>query len=366
MVDKIRNFWLKLLYLLPIIIISVVLLVFRKRLMRIINPLIIAVGLFFILNPLVEKLEHGRRVKRSVAITVVFFIVFVVIFGAGIFIIPIVKENVSEISERLPLVKEEIILMWEKLYEYLNSGDKSFVSKVFRNFFGVDAGNISGGVAMMNAIEGRINKFIFSVVKPKSIFNLLKVVVDILTALVISFYLLKDKEKSGNVVLSVFPYGWREFLIETYVEVERIFKSFISGQLVVALIVGTVETIGLWILGVPYPILLGLVGGISNMIPYFGPFIGAIPAVTVMFFVSPFRSLLVVLLFVIVQQIDNNFISPKIIEGKLGIHPVATILSVFIGGEFFGVPGMLFAVPVYAILKGVCFRIVNLSARRLI
>lgn len=320
--------------------------------------------MFFVLNPIVDRMEQSGRVKRGVAIAVVFLISLVVIVGTGIFVIPYIKENISEIAEKIPEIKANIISLWEKICGYLSSGNKKFVAKIINNFIGGTSGNFDGA-EIMNFVEERFNEFISSAVKPKNILNIAKTLLDILTAFVITFYLLKDKEKAGNAFLSVFPYSWRDFLVETYIDIERVFKSFVSGQLIIALFVGVAETAGLWLLGAPYPILLGIVGGISNMIPYFGPFIGAVPAVIAMLFVSPMKTLLVVLLFVIVQQIDNNFISPKIIEGKLGIHPVITILAVFIGSEFFGIRGMLLAVPIYAILRGFVLRVVDLSTKNI-
>lgn len=114
------------------------------------------------------------------------------------------------------------------------------------------------------------------------------------------------------------------------------------------------------------PWLLGLLGGLSNTVPYIGPVIGAVPAVFAALMVSPVKAIITVLLFVLVQQLDNNFISPKIIEGRLGLHPVASIIVLFIGGEFFGFAGVLFAIPAYAILRSVArmiVEIVSISAK---
>ncbi len=126
-----------------------------------------------------------------------------------------------------------------------------------------------------------------------------------------------------------------------------------------ALIVSTMEVIGLFIIKVKYPIILGIVGGIANIIPYFGPIIGAVPAVAVALIQSPVKALWTIIVFTIVQQIDNAFISPKIIEGRLGLHPVTTILAVLAGGEFLGITGMLVAVPIVAILKVIAKRLVE-------
>jgi len=339
-----KKCWMNFLYILPALAITVTVFVLRDRLTHIISQVILAVVMFFILNPAVEKLESGGKVKRIVAILIVFLIAITVIVGAVVFVVPSIKDNIREIAESFPSIKEIIDSVGEKIDIFLK-------------------GKLSVSFDSMDFIEEKVSGVALRIVKPKNVLNVLKSLIDIVTASVITFYLLKDKEKAGNAVLSVFPYGLREFLTETYVEIEKIFKSFVSGQLIIALIIGSLETLGLWLIGAPYPLLLGIIGGISNLIPYFGPFIGAVPAVFAVFISSPFKALLVILLFVIVQQIDNSFISPKIIEGKLGIHPVATIIAVFIGGEFFGLKGMFLAVPVYAILRGLCLRVVDFATK---
>ena len=337
--SKVRAAWINFLYLLPVIVIAVIILIFHDRLARVINPLLIGVIMFFVLEPFVDTLEKKCRVKRNIAITVVFLITIVIITGIVMFIIPSVKENLADVLKQIPSIKNNFISMKNKIYSSLS---------------------FAKGTGIVVAIEKKLGEYVANAAKPKNILNIAKGFVDALTSAVITFYILRDKEKAGNTVLALFPYKWRSFLIEIYNETEKIFRAFLSGQLLIALVIGILEIAGLWIIGVPYPLLLGIIGGISNLIPYFGPFIGAVPAVIAAFIVSPFKALLAAFLFTAVQQIDNNFISPKIIEGKLGVHPVATILALFIGGEFFGLRGMLLAVPVYAIICCIFVKIASL------
>ncbi|MBE7065498.1 MAG: AI-2E family transporter [Ruminococcaceae bacterium] len=338
--SKIKATWLNFLYLLPVIIIAATILIYRNRLARVINPLFIGVIMFFVLEPAVDILEKKCRVKRTAAIAVVFLITIVIIIGIVMFIIPSLKANLADALRQLPLIKENFVLIKNKIYSSLN---------------------FANGTGIVSSIEKNLGAYVADAAKPKNILSIAVGFIDAVTASVITFYLLRDKEKAGNTVLALFPYKWRGFLIEIYLDIEKIFRSFVSGQLLIALVIGILEGLGLWAIGVPYPLLFGIIGGISNLIPYFGPFIGAVPAVIAAFIVSPFKAFLTALLFTAVQQIDNNFISPKIIEGKLGVHPVATILAVFVGGEFFGLKGMLLAVPAYAIICCFFVKIASLS-----
>jgi predicted PurR-regulated permease PerM len=179
----------------------------------------------------------------------------------------------------------------------------------------------------------------------------LSVIIDILVGWILSFYILRDKELIVRKLKYVFPEKYREEIICFLRDIHRVVIRFIQGQILIAVIIGIIETIGLYIAGIPYAPLLGMIGGISNVIPYFGPYIGAVPAVAVALTISPWKAALAIIVFVIVQQIDNIILSPRIIKGKLGLHPVTTIMSVLVGGRLFGFTGLVLAVPLTAMVK---------------
>ena len=134
-------------------------------------------------------------------------------------------------------------------------------------------------------------------------------------------------------------------------DIHQVVLRFIQGQIIIAIIISIIETLGLILIGMPYAPLLGFIGGVSNIIPYFGPYIGAVPALAVALTMSPWMALWTAIVFLVVQQVDNIYLSPRIMEGKLGLHPVTTILAVIIGGKLFGMLGLLLSVPLVAMLK---------------
>ena len=134
-------------------------------------------------------------------------------------------------------------------------------------------------------------------------------------------------------------------------DIHQVVLRFIQGQIIIAIIISIIETLGLILIGMPYAPLLGFIGGVSNIIPYFGPYIGAVPALAVALTMSPWMALWTAIVFLVVQQVDNIYLSPRIMEGKLGLHPVTTILAVIVGGKLFGMLGLLFSVPLVAMLK---------------
>jgi predicted PurR-regulated permease PerM len=181
----------------------------------------------------------------------------------------------------------------------------------------------------------------------------------LLISLVISYYLLNDVEILKKTLHSLLPIKYKNDIAIVGREINNIIKGFIQGQIFTSLVVGMLITVGLIITKVKFPFVLGIIGGITNIIPYFGPIIGAIPAVIVASSQSIFTGLKCALVFVIVQQIDNVFISPKITEKKIGLHPITTIFVVLVGGELFGILGMLVAVPIFASLKIITKRIIE-------
>jgi predicted PurR-regulated permease PerM len=179
---------------------------------------------------------------------------------------------------------------------------------------------------------------------------------DILLGFVIAFYLLKDVEyfstlyRRGTSLLLSRKYN--EKLSDFMADINHVVSNFIRGQLLVALIVGVSSSIALYIVGLDYAVLVGMTAGLCNIIPYFGPLIGAIIAIIVGLITgTPLKALLAVAALIVIQQLDSNIISPKIIGDSVGLHPIFVMLSIVIGGTLFGLLGMLIAVPTAGIIK---------------
>ena len=128
------------------------------------------------------------------------------------------------------------------------------------------------------------------------------------------------------------------------------FGNYLSGQLLDAAIVGVCSVVGLSVLGFPYAMLIGVVMGITNIIPFYGPFIGAVPGVLLLLMVEPIRALWYIVFVVVLQQIDGNIIAPKIIGGSVGLPPLWVLFAVTVGGGIWGVPGMVFGTPLFAVI----------------
>lgn len=168
---------------------------------------------------------------------------------------------------------------------------------------------------------------------------------------IITFYFLNDKNYFIKKTYLTIPKKYRQDAKRLGKEIDRALGEFIRGRIIVAIFVGVSTTILLLVLRVDFALLIGMIAGAVDIIPYFGPVIGIIPAAFFALLESPVKALWVVLIFIGIQQIENNIISPKVIGEGMGIHPITIILSLIIGGGIFGILGMVFAVPVVAIVK---------------
>lgn len=269
----------------------------------------------------VKALEK-RKINRSLAILLVYLVLIIVIAGLVVLLAPGIYNNILEMIEGMP-----------KLYEQY----KDIIDMVLK-FFSIENA--------MSVLE-----------------NSISILFDSFLSFMLAFYLLRDKEQISDFILSFFPVKIRKQAALGIHDVSRIISSFVTGQLLVAAIVGILETIALAIAGVKYPFVMGLIGGVANIIPVIGPFIGAVPAVVISFMESPYKAMIAAGIFFVIQQIDNNFLTPRIVEGRLGLHPVVTLSVVFISGLFWGITGVLLSIPMTAVIVSVVKRIYNVRIK---
>ena len=191
---------------------------------------------------------------------------------------------------------------------------------------------------------------------------------DLVIGIIISVYLLATKEKSlartYKGIYSLLREDRAAALIQGARKVDAIFSGFIRGKLLDSLIIGILCFIGCSILKMPYTPLISVVVGVTNVIPFFGPFLGAIPSIFLILLVNPLKAVYFALFVLALQQLDGNVIGPKILGDSTGISSFWVIVSILVGGGFFGVLGMFLAVPVFAALQTLAKYLVNRQLRR--
>ena len=191
---------------------------------------------------------------------------------------------------------------------------------------------------------------------------------DIIVAVIVSVYLLARKDilaaQSKKIVYSLFPTRVADLLVEESRSAYRIMSGFINGTLVDSLLVGVLCLICFTFFRFPYPMLLAVIIGVTNVIPFFGPFIGAIPCGLLILLVSPTQCLYFVIFIFVLQQIDGNILHPKILGSSVGLASFWVLFSVLLFGGLFGFLGMVLGVPVFAMFYSAVSRLVRRGLKR--
>jgi len=333
--------------------------------LSVLSPLIIALILAYLFHPIVcwievhimnskrfsrvkdKNTEKHRKLKRTVSVLLTYILVIgilvVLLYSTYAMIggqisrqvnLNAVISSISSYSERYNQIFEQLKLWLE------NSGLSDSLKEQLIST--VESANEMLGSAITKSFE-QIKRFGSNVV-------------NIVLGLILAFYILKDLDffkKLYNDTMSVLiKKKDNRKLKNLFEDINSIISNFIRGQLLDALIVGILCSIGLFLIRLDFAVLIGMTAGISNVIPYFGPIIGSIPAVIVgLLSGSPVKALLALLVLIAVQQVDSTLISPRVVGDSVGLHPVFVMLSIIIGGAYFGLWGMLLAVPVAAIIK---------------
>ena len=203
------------------------------------------------------------------------------------------------------------------------------------------------------------------------VYNVIRTIFNVIIGFIISVYVLMTKEtfigQLKKIIYAVFRPKWGNVVMEVVRKADDVFGGFFIGKIIDSLIIGGICFVALYILRMPYVVLVSVVVGVTNVIPFFGPYIGAIPSVVLIFLVDPIKGLYFIIFIIILQQVDGNIIGPKILGDTTGLSPFWVIFAILLFGGSFGVLGMLFGVPIFAVIYYVVKRIVEhiLSARKL-
>ena len=186
---------------------------------------------------------------------------------------------------------------------------------------------------------------------------------NVVMGLIIAFYLLIDKEKvislGIKIVRSIFSEKVSDIIVYNVKFINDTFNDFFTGKTLDSFIIGLIFFIGAMILNIPYPLLFSIIIAITNMIPYFGPFIGAVPVTILTVLVSPVKGIWVLLFIIILQQFDGIILGPKILGDSIGLKPIGVIFAIVVGGAIAGPLGMFFVVPMFACLSKLLFDFIN-------
>ena len=305
----------------------------------IVAPLILAIVFFYILNPVVTWLEK-KKVKRTIG-TISVFIIYLFLLAYGFFLlIPIIVNQITSFVGDFP---EYIDTLSSRIEEFA-------AGSAFESYY-------HDAVASLNSVIGEIPSVVWNWITNSSqeivsVFSTItNVVVVIVTFPIILFFMLADRGKFYPFVMKLIPPVFRDDVRIVSDRITQVVGSYIVGESLVALSLGALLLAGYLIIGIDYAFVLSIIATVTAIVPYVGATIGIIPAVIVAAFTSPSMFLKMMIVWVLAQFIQGNFIEPNIMGKTLKMHPLTIIIVLLIAGNMLGVLGMILGVPMFAILK---------------
>ncbi|PSR21975.1 MAG: AI-2E family transporter [Sulfobacillus acidophilus] len=321
------------------------------RLGRVVLILILALIFTITLAPLVDRL--AIRWRRPWAVLVVVVSAVILIVGGGTLIGTIMTGQLVTLVRRVPAHVNQLSTLAPGFLAWLHHNDINVNVTQLENKILANAGKVSTFIVSKT----------FTIVT-----NIIGGVVDGALVLFITIYWLLDAERMQAAMLRLMPVQHRDLLLAVEHTLSRVVGGYVRGQVLLSVVVGSAFGLGSWVIGIPYPILIGVLAGVMELIPLLGPILGAITPMTLALVGG--HALVqvpeVAILFAAVHLLESQILGPRIIRSQVGLHPVLSVLALLIGADWQGVWGALFAVPAAGILVAAWVAAVRLWRERVV
>ena len=321
----------------------------------VISPFIYAMIFAYCINPIMNLFERKLNMKRGLSIFTTYLLIGGAIVIGALYIVPSIVDSIISITSEIPKYMETV---------------QGWINEALKNQNLYDLINSTGLLDNISVISGKMSSIIIGILdgSVSSIVSITTNVVKIGFGFLISIYILLDKERFIAEVKTITYMILKEEKGTKLIDLVRTYHEMIGkyiGTIAIdSAIIGVLAFFGLMIIGAPYTPLLAIIVGVTNMIPYFGPFVGEVVGAAVGIFVSPAMAITIFVFLLALQQFDAWYLDPKLIGDKVGVKPFYIILAVTIGGGFFGPIGMLLASPTMATINIYYERKVNLFKAR--
>ena len=309
-----------------------------KELLLVISPVFIGLIIAWLFDPVVTFLTK-KKIPRVLACILVYVVFFGLLTTLLIIITPPFIDQIKDFVSTIP---------------NLFSDFKNMVNDVVNGFSSdnnIDLSSIK--TQIITSLEHTSVNLTTNI--PDLFMNLVRSLVSggmfLIIGIMVGFYMLYDYDKMNKGIVRMLPRSWQGNARELGKRVNSSLRGYVTGVLLVMLLVFITQAIGLTIVGIKAPLIFALFCALTDIIPYFGPYIGAIPAVIVAFTVSPITGIFCIIAIVIVQLLENNFYQPLIMGHTMKLHPVTIMVSLLVFEHFFGIIGMILATPIVATLK---------------
>lgn len=324
-----------------------------ENIIGVLLPFIVGIAIAFMLNLVMrifeervfifldnKKYQKYSRFKRPLSVALTFIFVFMVIFGLIRFIIPQLIDSISTLTDAIPSYMksfEELISQYVSDTEILNTLWNNFLSawREILQFTGqIVVSSLSGVVNITVGFTSGLFNFILSVI--------------------FSIYMLLNKERLQLGMKKVlYAFSGKKFA-DKIMYLGKIsneaFSNYIGGQFIEAIIIGVLCFVGMLILKIPYALLISVLVAVTALIPIFGAFIGTIPSAFIILIIDPMKALWFIIFIIVLQQVEGNLIYPKVVGSSIGLPPIWVMLAMIIGGNTFGLIGILLGIPIFSVI----------------
>ena len=344
-----------------------------KEIARIVSPVLYGIIIAYLLTPLVNTIENSflipltiklkkksavtdnnRKHIRVISILFTIILVFFFIYGFFSILIPNIVKSVRSISYQFPYYIQNLT-KWSAKFLDDNPDIERVVFRLFDEYSEKITDFLNHSIIpQMEVIVRQVSL---------SMIGLLKALWNFIIGFIISIYVMYNKEsfagQGKKLVFALFNTNTANQLIKDVRFTSDTFIGFISGKILDSFIIGCICFAGTSVMEIPYALLVSVIVGVTNVIPFFGPYLGAIPSAFLILMVNPIKCVYFILFILVLQQVDGNLIGPKILGESTGLSGFWVIFSITIFGGIMGIPGMIIGVPFFAVLYAMIRRFAN-------
>lgn len=304
---------------------------------KVVLPLFIGFIIAWLLNPLIKTISK-KKIPRVLAVLLVYLVILGIIGGILAIIIPNLATEIKDLVTQIPSSIKDIETF------ITHAGNK--LSTIGINGEDTKREIFSGLASLGTSISNNLATYILNTGKGIiSVFGIIGL------SIIVAIYLSFDFDKLRVTIKKLLPKKWQKNYMDLTERLDNTLRRYVSGVLLIMFLVFITQSIGFAIAGLPAPLIFALFCAITDVIPYFGPYIGGIPAVIVGFTISPTVGILTLIAIIVVQNLENHFYQPLIMGHAMELHPVIIIVGLLIFGHYLGLAGMIFATPILACIK---------------
>lgn len=322
----------------------------RSVLVQLLLAVIVSAGMTPIVDRLAPAIDPGpgarasrRQAPRVLVVVVLYALLLAAIGILGALVIPPAGQQVEDLVRNLPEYATDFQQWFAGLaerYPFVPSGLGDGLPEQLR-----------GGVSQLSGVLGQ------ALVVLRVVASFLGGALNFIFVLFLALYITSDGDRIQRYLIGFLPRQRRAQAEQVTGHIGDRLGGWVRGQIMLSGIIGTITLVGLLVIGVPYAVLLSLIAAVGEAVPMVGPIISAVPAVIVAFFVSPFHGFLTLGLYILVQQVENAVVVPKVMERAVSLHPIAVMMALLVGSELYGVTGAILSVPVAAAISVVVHEI---------